>query len=548
MRYQYQVLLKYSDINIVDMHQEYIAEVRSSVLNKLQVILPSHVVESARSKKEIEEYDSLYIRRSQYIANIFLTFGLINFLVTAASGFANLDEFFIIIVFLAAGSVMTYLNHNAKAIRVAPYIAVLIFSIMNVALNFLFSITGGGVDTAITLAFAAFFLFFPTYKPILAYIIIALIGNTILSIQTGIGVPDIIVSMIPIVIAGVAMSIVALLTERMFVDLIERNKASQDEQRRTQTLVDELKQTIGILSHFRQELQDVIDVTGKTAENIDSRFQDLNTGIRDQAESINGMLDTVRQSNDALNEVSVESNLMKESSIETVEITNNGRSTIKDTTNSMNEILQVMEDMNESLADLQRQNNEIGVIVSTITDISNQTNLLALNAAIEAARAGEEGRGFSVVSNEIRKLAEHSGSSAVQIRDILKSLQDKTLQLTERFDTVKQSLVHGNTSVLRSEESLVQVSDNAAETLNRVEKVDSFIHQVKTSSDEIITELNSIATITYQSSESADQIMSSVRQQLNQIEQVRTNYDRLEELIRNLEQLSIAEQAEPSKS
>lgn len=237
---------------------------------------------------------------------------------------------------------------------------------------------------------------------------------------------------------------------------------------------------------------------------------------------------------------------MKESSIDTVDITRNSRSTIQDATSSMNDILHVMDEMNASMEQLQRQSNEIGVILSTITEISNQTNLLALNAAIEAARAGEQGRGFSVVSNEIRKLAEHSGSSAVQIGDILKSLQEKTRQLTEQFNNVKQSLVHGNSSVLRSEESLIRISDNAAQTLQRVEKVDAVIQQVKTSSDEIVTELNSIATITSQSSESANEIMSSVRRQREQIEQVRTNYHRLEELIQNLVQISNKEQAEAS--
>lgn len=516
--------------------------------NFLKVIFPSHVVESAKNKKEIGEYDALYIRRSQYIANIFILFALINFLVIVAGGFSSLDELMIVLIFLSAGILITYLNHSAKAIRIGPYIAVIIFSIMNVMINLLFLMQGGGVDTAITLAFAAFFLFFPTFKPLLAFIIIALSGNIILSIQAGVDASVMIMGIIPIIIAGVAMTIVALLTERMFINLIMRNKASQDEQQRTQTLIQELKQAITVLGEFRQELQQIIEVTGNTAENIETRFQKFHSAIREQTASIDGMLDTIRSTNDALGEMSEDSNLMKESSIDTVEITSNGRSTIQDTTNSMNEILHVMEEMNASMEELQRQSNEIGVIVSTITEISNQTNLLALNAAIEAARAGEQGRGFSVVSNEIRKLAEHSGASAIQIGDILKSLQEKTHQLTEQFNSAKQSLEHGNASVLRSEESLIRISDNAEQTLHRVEKVDSFIHQVKTSSDEIITELNAIVTITHQSSESADEIMSSVYQQRHQIEQVRTNYDRLGELIRNLEQISIAEQVEPSQA
>mgnify|MGYP001354243401 CR=1 FL=1 len=232
--------------------------------------------------------------------------------------------------------------------------------------------------------------------------------------------------------------------------------------------------------------------------------------------------------------------------IDTVDIAKNSRSTIQVATNSMNEILLLVDEMNATMEELQRQSDEIGVIVSAITEISNQTHLLSLNAAIEAARAGEHGRGFSVVSGEIRKLAEHSGSSAVQIGKILESLHEKTRKLTAQFHNVKQSLADGNSSVHRSEESLDRISDNAARTLDRVEKVDTIIQQFKTSSDGIVTELNSIAAITSQSSESANEILSSVRRQREQIEQVRVNYHRLEELIRNLEQIADKGQAEAS--
>lgn len=516
------------------------------ISSKFRLVFPSDVVESARTKKDIGEYDALYIRRSQYIANIFVVFALINFLVSAGGGFSNPLDFVIVFIFLSAGLLMTYLNRNAKALRLVPYFAVLIFGVMNVVLHLLFTMQGGGVDTAITLAFGTFFLFFPTYKPLLAYMMLALCGNVFVSVRVGIGAPEMIVGIIPLIIAGVAMSIVALLTERMVKDLIERNQASRDEQQRSRALVRELQQTIRVLSQFRQELQDVIEVSGKTAENIDARFRDFHSAIREQTASINGMLDAMRQTNEALGNVTADSNLMKESSVDTVDTAKNGRSTIQDATNSMNDILHVMDEMNAAMEELQRQSNEIGVIVSTITEISNQTHLLSLNAAIEAARAGEHGRGFAVVSGEIRKLAEHSGSSAVQIGDILHSLLENTHRLTERFNLVKQSLAHGNASVLRSEESLGRIADNAVQTLNRVEKVDTFIQQVKTSSDEIVSELNAVATITSQSSESANEIMSSVRRQREQIEQVRMNYHRLEELIRNLEQMADKGQAEAS--
>jgi methyl-accepting chemotaxis protein len=208
----------------------------------------------------------------------------------------------------------------------------------------------------------------------------------------------------------------------------------------------------------------------------------------------------------------------------------------------MAELHYVIEGMNESMEELKRQNRQIGEIIATIADISNQTHLLALNAAIEAARAGEHGRGFAVVSTEIRKLAEHAGTSAEQIGEILKNLQLNTEQLSDRFTEVNQTLLHGNTSVLRSEEALARISDIAAQTLDRAKQVDSFSLQVKSSSDEIMTELNGIAMITERTNESAEQIMDGVAEQRNQIEQVRANYNRLDELIRDLERIVTSSQ------
>jgi len=514
--------------------------------NMIKFIFPSHVLTSARSKRVISEYEILSIRRNQYVANIFLIIALGNIAVIAGSGFKDSAGVFIPIVLLLAGGLITYLNRNSKAIHRSPFIAVAIFGFMNIGLNMLSMMQSDEPMTDASVAFAAVFLLFPTYKPLLAFLIIALLENNIVSAQAGLGAGEIMAANIPLLIAGIIMFIITLLTERMVKDLMKRNADSEDAKRRSLKLVEELKQTIGVLGQFKQELQDVIVVTSENAEGIDNRFQSLTTGVREQVDSIHSMLETIKNTNEALGVMSAESNRMKDSSMDTVDITDSGKSTIVDTTVSMNDIQHMMEGMNASMEDLTRQNKAIGDILSTIADISSQTHLLALNAAIEAARAGEHGRGFSVVSVEVRKLAEHSGASAVQIGDILKSLQDKTHELTDRFTEVNQSLIRGNSSVHRSEEALNRISDIATQTLDRAEKVDTFSRQVKSSSDVIVAELNAIAKITQSSSDSAEQILAGVRQQRHQIEQVRNYYNRLDEAIRNLEQLANAENVEQS--
>lgn len=514
------------------------------MISMMKAVLPSPVVSAAADRKELGEFDRLFIRRNQYVAIVFLVLGLGNLLAVIASRSLLATSFFVPVIFLAAGFLMTVLNRQGRAIRITPFIAVLIFGIMNIGLNLLSILQSGTPMTDAGVAFAAVFLLFPVYKPLLAFLIIAFIENNAIMIQLDVGPVDILSADIPLIIAGIAMTTVSVLTERMTKDLIRRHAEADDAKRRSEALVGELKQTIGTLVQFKNELQHVIEVTNETADTINSRFRSLHDEVREQADSINEMLAALRDASGVLSVMSDESNLMKESSMHAVDITEDGKSTIRTATDSIADLQQVIAGMNESMEELKRQNGQIGEILTTIADISNQTHLLALNAAIEAARAGEHGRGFSVVSHEIRKLAEHSGTSAGQIGDILKSLQSKTRQLTDRFNEVKQTLMHGNAAVLRSEEALARISDIAVQTMDRAKQVDAFSRQVKTSSDRMVSELNAIAVITRRTIESAEQIMSGARQQRDQIDQVRASYNRLDAVIRNLEQIAMASQSE----
>jgi methyl-accepting chemotaxis protein len=510
--------------------------------SKLKAIFPSHVVNAAAGRRALGDFEQLSIRRSQYVALIFLVLGFANLVAVLASGSQLTSSTFVPVVFLGAGFLITFLNRRGIAIRFSPFIAVCIFGFMNIGLNLLSILQMGTAMTDASIAFAAIFLFYPFYQPLLAFLLIAFIENNIIMMRLDIDPVNMLTANIPLIIAGTIMVIISIMTERMTKDLIRRHAEAEEAKRRSESIVDELKLSIGTLNQFKKQLQDIIEVTNETAEAISDRFRALISGVREQTDSIHRMLSTIQNANGILAVMSAESNLMTGSSSDAVGITRNGMSTIKTATESMANLQNVIESMNESMEDLNNQNRQIGEIIATIADISNQTHLLALNAAIEAARAGEHGRGFAVVSSEIRKLAEHAGTSAEQIGEILKKLQLHTEQLSERFTEVNQTLLNGNSSVLRSEEALARISDIAAQTLDRARQVDSFSQQVKSSSEEIVSELNGIAMITERTNESAEQIMDGVAEQRNQIEQVRANYNRLDELIRDLERIVTSNQ------
>jgi methyl-accepting chemotaxis protein len=517
------------------------------MLQLFRFFLPYQVVLTAEAKRGINEFDKLFIRRNQYIATIFLLLCTGNLVVFVANGFRDPATLLIASIFLIAGSLITYLNRKAKAIYYSPYFAVVIFGTMATLISKLLTFSGATYSSIMFVVFSSIFLLLPSYKPILAFYILSAIGNNVLVATLPVDEAERLYlfgnTNLPIFIGGVAMTISAVLVERMVKALIDRSFESEQQRGKTQALLEELQKSIQVLSGVKEAVQLNINNTGKTTHLIHIGFDEVARGVQQQAISVSEMLDMLTESDRSINEVAERSRRMKFSSIETVELTTNGNDIIAGASQHMSEVSLIVQDMNVSIEELRKQNHEIRSIVSTITEISNQTNLLALNAAIEAARAGEHGRGFAVVSSEVRKLADHSGQAALQIEDILMSLQIKTDQLAEQFETTKSKLTLGKQSVLHSEEALVRIAEIAKHALEQASVVESSNQLIKSSSGELVSELNTIAGVTQQSSAASEQITASVAEQILMVQQIESSFKQLDELMVRLEKLAFENKA-----
>ncbi|MBZ0092645.1 MAG: methyl-accepting chemotaxis protein [Sulfuricellaceae bacterium] len=125
------------------------------------------------------------------------------------------------------------------------------------------------------------------------------------------------------------------------------------------------------------------------------------------------------------------------------QLANSGGSTVQDTIRDMHQIKESVAVAADAVGNLGKKSEEIGTIVAVINGIANQTNLLALNAAIEAARAGEQGRGFAVVADEVRKLAEKTAQATQEISAMIGSIQQETRHAVETIDTGTQQALTG---------------------------------------------------------------------------------------------------------
>jgi len=271
--------------------------------------------------------------------------------------------------------------------------------------------------------------------------------------------------------------------------------------------------TIQQVAKGNQEQSVAVQETMIAVGELSSAIDEITRGAQEQARAIQQASASVARLNASISQVAAASKEVTAATDLARSAAESGANSVEQSVRGMGSIRQSTAAVAAKIQDLGSYSTEIGAIVETIDDIAGQTNLLALNAAIEAARAGEHGRGFAVVADEVRKLAERSSRSAKEIADLISRVQQGTQEAISAMDQGYRKVEDG---VRLAEEAGVALRDilNAVQLASsQVSRIASAVQQMEVASHEVVAVMDSVSTIVERSLE-AGKGMSSASQQV----------------------------------
>ncbi|SDD72443.1 methyl-accepting chemotaxis protein [Sporomusa acidovorans] len=301
------------------------------------------------------------------------------------------------------------------------------------------------------------------------------------------------------------------------------------------TLVSQVRNSVEQVATASAVLTEGADQSAQASTQVAASVMQVAQGAQEQSGAVNETSGIVDKISDNIHHVAKNAEMVVKFASQGAETAQDGNKAVLAAVQQMGSIERTVANLAALISKLGLRSNEIGQIVDTIAGIANQTNLLALNAAIEAARAGENGRGFSVVAEEVRKLAEQSQEAAKQIAELINEIQGDTTRAVVAMESGTKEVKAGNEVVNTAGQAFEQIRELVEQVSGQVSDISASINEVASGSSQIVCSIQNIEQISKNTAAESQTISAATEEQSASMEEMAASSQHLAHMAQQLE-------------
>lgn len=299
-------------------------------------------------------------------------------------------------------------------------------------------------------------------------------------------------------------------------EIERKNSINEEQTERLKSVLAETKRSFKAVNAYGMSIEYSTNETETLSHEITTQFENIVQTLDEQSKSTEEMNVNVGNMDSLMTDVFAFSKKLTNKVTTTASLIGEHEKSVQDMVQKFQKVIVDSEESVNNIHGFKTEVEKVEMFLNIIRDISEKTNLLSLNASIEAARAGEHGRGFMVVANEVKKLAELSTQSTQSIGLIIENIKEKTNEVAKSVEEGKHSISNTSGDILRMKELFEEMVNQSMETKGVVDEIETRLHEAKVSSssisDEVVVVSQAIVALSQASEEAFDHIK---RNQLN---------------------------------